>query len=376
MPRLVAWADFQGGYSTDSINRLEIREGFSKHGLAIVDFPVPRSALSGTVAEGTPMFVKWGNGPLDVRTFYGYVNHSETVTDANQSFLRYFCVGTSLPLNEPNPSSWSDVSASFIAKEVATRHGLRAVVSRAPNVLPYWTQGNKSDFAMMKALAEHTGFRFWVDGSTLYFVDPLVLVRNFQYAPSLVMHGQKTDNLKSIHVVSGSLAPRGGSRAAIKHVYGLDANAKALIEASSAKPLADRGLAAPQHREISTVTVDSLEEARRVVESAAMTTDWVTTEAQVEGNSRLRVGGLAVLSGGALHREYHGRWLVSGMTHVLEPGNSGEWQFTSELELSRNQQDEAFFSLSSGNESASREVPAALRRNSYWESQILESVYV
>lgn len=372
MSRTVARAAFQGTYKTGSMNRMEIREGFNKHALAILDYPTPRSTLSGTVPESTPLAIRWGLSPSYVRNFYGYVNHSEVVSNEGESFLRYFCVGTSLPLNEPNPSSWSSVSASFVAKEVAKRHGLRAVVSKAPNVMPYWTQGNRSDFSMMKSLAEKAGFRFWVDGSTLYFVDPLVLIRSSAQAPIL---SANDNSLKGVHVVSGSLAPRNGGRSAVKHVYGLDANTGALIQATSSKPLADRGLAAPLHREIHPLAVDSLEEARLVTQSAANSVDWVTAEARVQGNSRLRLGGLAGLAGEALHVDYHGRWLVSGMTHVIEPNDSGIL-FETEVELTRNQRHEAFFPTNSGDKSSAREVPAVLKQNSYWESEILESVYV
>lgn len=378
MSSTIARTWYMGGYDLGVTQRVEVREGFSKHELAIIDYPSPRNLSTSVVPEMTPMTLQWGESPQAVRTFYGYVNHHEIVETGDTSMLRVFCLGTSLPMNDPNPSSWSQVSASFIAKTVAARHGLRSILHQSKTVLPYWAQGTESDFAMMNRLADTSGYRFWVDGSTLYFLNPDVLIRTPQtsFVPVFTMNrdGRSVDSLQSIYVIAGSLAPT-ASAATIQEVYGIDANTGALIKSSSAATLADRGMTAPSQRTIAGKSVDSLAEARVITDASASLGSWVTTQVSLNSASMVHPGDLVNLQGAALHTDYQGYWLVSHGIHVISQDVNGAMTLLSDMELTRNQADHALFTLSSTLKSARAEVPAVLRNGKQWESEVLESVY-
>ena len=71
------------------------------------------------------------------------------------------------------PVIWSGKKASDIAKEIATKHGLTAVVDDTETVYSNNPQGNKSDYDFLRELAtkEKKGdFQFYVRGDTLHFV--------------------------------------------------------------------------------------------------------------------------------------------------------------------------------------------------------------
>ena len=212
MRNLIVDTDFHGfQHDPGMIYRAEIREGFDKHALLMIDYPAPRRKRN-LVPEGTPVSTTWGWSPMDLRTFYGYVNHHEIIegSDGTQ-FLRTFCLGPSLPMNDPGQQSWEKVTASFIAARIATKWGLRSVINRSKRVLPYFSQGNESDFAMLKRLADLVGFQFWVEGTTLFFLDPVRMLQqpSGSFTPTFEMYrdGTDYDTLQDVKVTSGSMAP-------------------------------------------------------------------------------------------------------------------------------------------------------------------------
>lgn len=375
MRDLIAEVDYAGRPNDPGgLYRVEVREGFGKHALVMLDYPAPRRRRS-LIQEGNPLVLKWGWAPLDTRNFYGYVNHHEIVeTNSGTQFLRTFCLGTSMSLNDSGSSVWERVSPSFIARTVATRRGLRCVMHQAPRILPYWAQGNQSDFTMMKRLADTVGFRFWVDGSTMYFLDPARMLRQptDRRTPSFEMYRDGLDDsLKDIKVISGSMAPGGAS---VQEIFGLDSNTGALIKSSSSRVFEERGLMKPAKRSVYPHSVGSLQEARQINEANAALGTWAHIEATVVGSPRVRLGRLVNLGGDALNDAHEGDWLVSGATHILETSENRQKTYFTDMELTRNNR-RITRSNTSAFRDAHREIPARLTRNR-WESQILESVYV
>lgn len=379
MPSLVVRDDYEGGYAHGNLVRAEVREGFGKHQIVMLDYPVPNGSFSNLAPELTPMAFQWGLAPTSIRTFYGYVNHHEVVdTDVDgEMYMRFFCIGTSQSLNDPDPSSWKNVTASYIARLVAERHGLRAIVHNSKTLLPYWTPGQGSDFAMLNRLASETGYLFWVDGSTLFFVDPLVLLTSpdRSVAASYTFNRDTNDTLFGVRSIHGSLAPVASAPTA-REVFGINDDAGRLIQASSRKDSTDLGIAAPGNTTIYPKSVSTLAEAARLTEQASTQGSWSSLQALTVGDGRARVGSLVDLDGTALNAKYVGTWMASEITHVLSPAPSvGTLSYTAQVELTRNQLDQPFFSSYSTLKDALSEVPAVLR-NGRWESSILESVYV
>lgn len=379
MASLVVRDSYEGGYDHGNLVRAEIREGFGKHQIAMLDYPVPTGSFANLAPELTPLGFQWGLSPTAVRTFYGYVNHHEMVdSDVDgEMYLRFFCIGTSQSLNLPEPSSWKNVTASYIARLVAEKHGLRAVVHNSKTLLPYWTPGQASDFVMLNRLAEETGYRFWVDGATLYFVDPLVLLTSPDRSQpaSYTFDRQPGDTLMGVRSIHGSLAPVESAPTA-RQVFGINDDAGRLIQASSRKASADLGLAAPVSTTIHPKAVSTLAEATRITEDASTSGSWTSLQAITVGDGRARIGSLVDLDGTALNAKYAGTWMASDIIHVLSPAPSvGTLTYTAQVELTRNQLDQPFFSSYTSLKDALSEVPAVLR-NGRWEASILESVYV
>lgn len=370
--------EFDGGYALGTPSRAELREGFGKHQVAILDFAVPRGTTRRIPPEMTPLAYRWGYGPSSLRSFVGYVNHHEILDSADTSVLRLFTAGTSLPMNNPNPRSWTRVTASYVAREIGARHGLRVVLHKSPEILPYWTQGNETDFVMLQRLAKRAGFRVWVDGSTLYFLDPRKLVRTprLQDLQVFTLDGNAShDTLYRLHTISGSLAPRAGTLTR-NEVYGIDSKSGSLIKATSNKVLSDQGHVQPSNKTINLLAADGPFEARRLAEASVSNGTWVVQEAEVAPNSKTRLGDVVRLGGSQIATGSEGLWLVSGTVQVIENANRRRGSsLSTTLELTRDQQDALTYRASSAL-SAPRNIQPILRSTGRWEAHVLEDVYV
>lgn len=370
---------FDRDYQLAPMVRSESREQVGKHTVLLLDFPVVRRPRRTYIPERTPVAFRFGHTiPMRNRVFYGYVNHHEVVDGSiGEHVLRLYCIGTSLVLNEPHPQAWTNVTGSHIARQIAARHHLRVIVHKSAEVLPYWAQGPETDFQMLQRLCERTGYRFWVDGPTLHFLDPerAVTTPQLRFVPNLQMNGQMEDDIKSMHVISGSLAPRTHGGPAVRQIYGLDSRTGALLKSTSVKPLSDRGLDIPQHTVIHNETVRDAAQARLLSEAHAKQSLWVTAQATLRGHPMLRLGDIVSLDGTLLHDDYRGLWVIEATTNVIEQTSNRQRMLTTEIEISRNQATRQYLAARTPVNDAPRAVPAVLR-NGEWESQRLESVYV
>lgn len=377
MSSLIIRDSYEGGYDHGSLLRAEIREGFGKHQIVMLDYPVPDSDFVNLAPEMTPLAFRWGYDPAGLRTFYGYVNHHEVIDSQNYgSVLRVFCIGTSQPLNDPTPRAWRNVTASYVARLVAEKHGLRALVHKSKVILPYATSGQDSDMGLLNRLADSSGYRFWVDGATLHFVDPQVLLStpDRSVAATYTFDKQASDTLYKVHNIQGSMAPV-STAAAVQKIFGLDSTGL-LIRSNSTQMLHERGLAVPTNTEVYRGSVNSLEQAQQINEAAAVSGGWANLQVTTRGDGRARVGGLVNLEGSKLRQALTGTWVASDITHILDITQmSRAWVYNTEIELIRNQSDHASFSTEHSVKDALSEVPAVLR-NGKWESSNMESVYV
>lgn len=376
-PKLDADVVFEGGYDHGTLLRIEEREGFGNHQVAILDFPVPDSTYLNIAPEMTPVTLEWGVVPSGLRTFYGYVNHHETVNLDGVSVLRFFLIGTSQPLNDPEPVSWKGVTASYVARLIAEKHGLRSILHNSKTVLPYVTPGQDSDLGLLGRLAKDASFRTWVDGATLFFVDPTVMLTTPRQtvAAEYAFDRLSTDTIFGIQTITGSLAPVAGAPTR-QRVYGVDDDAGLLIQASSAKSSADAGLLAPGNTIVYPKSVASLAEAHRITNNAAVSGNWVSIKVTTLGDGLPRVGSLVSLAGSALNQVYQGVWIAASLIHVMSPApKTTAWTYSTQIELTRNQPSAPYFASFSSLKDTFSEVPAVLR-SGRWEASVMEAVYV
>lgn len=366
--------NFPGGYALGRVRRFEVREGVGVHQIAIIDVILPKTMTS-VPPEGTPVSVRWGRLP-EVRTFHGYVNHHEVSNEGRLPNLRVYLIGTSLPLNSTNPTTWGPVSGSYVAKTVAERHGLRAVVSKCNEILPHWTQGIESDFAMMGRLAERVGVEFWVDAATLYFLDPSQLTARVNFLGGVTHLGRSgagvgENNLLTFETISGSLAP-GIGVPEVTDVYGMD-NTGQVIRATSAKSLKDLGLAVPSNKSIVGDTISSPFEAQKVVDASTNRGRWVSASVTIRPDPKLRTGSVVNLDGPLVRDTHRGLWSVKSVVNVIRPAAQRAW--TSELLVTRNQESSQKFT--SRTFAGITPAPAArLWDGAQWQSASLETIYV
>ena len=164
-----------GGQSQPAVVRFDQTKAFSKHTIAVVDLSYPGTSQQPWIApEWSPVEVYLGS-----TTWYGYVHHGGVVADVRDrsgAVIRYTLIGTSLPMNETRTRSWRDVSRSSIVRQIAREHRLRSVITPHRMVMDYYAQTGVSDWKTLQQMANSAGYRLWVDGSTVLFVNPTLLL--------------------------------------------------------------------------------------------------------------------------------------------------------------------------------------------------------
>lgn len=380
-PKTTAVATFDSGFSPGRLTRCETRTLTGSHEIAILDFMTPKGTNIPT--EGSWVTVEHGRIPQWSKTFYGYVNHFERIdnsTAGRSNSYRMYCVGTSKPMNATNPGRWHGVTGSFIARTFAERYSLRCVLSKSLSTMD-WVQGNATDFATLRKLAERDGALFWVSGSTLYYVDPTKQivtaasnsVKTFtRTSPVQTRH---TDTLRDMYLIQGSDAP-GIDAPQVTYAYGLDSNGT-LIKGSSIRAYTDAGLTPPGSTAIHPGEVSSGAEAAQVTASRVFAASWAQMSANViSEDAPVYVGDVVSLAGTAVDQSLQGRWFVMGTTDVLTYNGVGNpFDYTMNLTLTRNQADN-HVTLSSKNLTGSSAIVPAIWVGKKWQAKTLEAVYV
>jgi hypothetical protein len=362
------------------IQRVEVREGFGTHSMAIIDVLAPGTARP-AYSELSPVVLDFGRAPNGVVRWYGYVHHSSVLasTGSNATTTRYICIGASLPLNVQRARSWKNVSPTSIARQVGRENGLRTVISPSKRLLTYWAQSGQSDFALLKDLATEVGYRFWVEGTTLYFLDPRILLlrQHSQDVPVFTKDQQpgRFDTLQSLSILTGTMIPRANGITGTSAISGLDAKTGKVIKASSS---ANSGTAAFLNSINTSRAVDNYSDAQALVEARTLgSRGWITMEATLYGTAKITPGTLVGIRGQAVSADQRGRWVVTGTTHVINrgKGNTG-LQYTTTVDAERDQPYAVTFRSDANKRFKFDAVPGVLRNKQFWESSILEDINV
>lgn len=263
--------------------------------------------------------IVWGRKPGTLNIWYGYLNHyemnSQSDSGTNTMQITYYCIGTSKPMNSVNSFVWGSVSPTYIAKQMAQKYHLRCVYTSTTTVLTAETQANMSDFNYMNSLADKTGYRFWVSGGTLYFIDPTVFLTGTtrQAVPIYTLNKSLTqqDTLRTFKLLQGDNLP--GSTVATRTISGIDSTSGSLFTASTTG---------------STTSSTTLNNSTRVVQSYGEAQDilaaweglsqfWIGAEAEVYGDTSLYPGKIVYLNGNAMTTGNAGYWIVAHAEQIL-----------------------------------------------------------
>lgn len=355
-------AAFHKRSSVKGLEAVGIRQKFSNHTVATLDYSIRNKHEYLLPPERTPLALRFGDGPTNVRTFYGYVNHYETVTgDNGQAMTRLVALGTSMTMNAANPDAWQGSTRSHIVREIAAKHRLRSVVHDHPYVLTNWATGPRSDFQALKALAEETGFRLWIDGSTVYFLDPSKLLRT---ASTMSAPMIRQRDIKKIQVMGGTNIPGMLDKATRRMQFGLDYRTNEFFESTSG----DKNLPG----QMSAVSAATYSEAQAIADAVdRKQQDSYVLKASVRGAAAIQPGTLIRVESGRVNTDQSGLWLVSEATHELTDSD-----FTTHIVATRGADQQPLLRAQTTVRGAAGLTQAVVRDGVTWEAALQEHVHV
>jgi phage protein D len=321
----------------------ELRQEWGKHDMMFFRIEYPRTFIRFSQMklwpDNAPIRVIWGRKPSNIETWYGYVNHHNVSGNADSGSkaiqVTYTCIGTSKPMNTDKNRTWGEVTPTYIARTIAQEHGMRAVLTKTNWVLPYEVQGNESDFHFLNRIGEKVGFRFWVSGGTLYYIDPAVVLDgiNKQSVASFRLDKMFTqvDTVRQFSLDEGDNLP--GAAVTSRSIYGVDENSGTIFQLS-----ANQGSSVSEIKTDSHVT--SLNEAGNLIAAwQSLSQWWISAKAELFGTAALYPGKLVYLDGLQMPQNSKGYWIVSAATHVLKSSGttySVDDKFVSQVQLLRN----------------------------------------
>jgi phage protein D len=325
---------------------VELRQEFGMHELFFVRIEYPRVQANQAAIpiwpQNAPVQILWGRGAANSNVWYGYVNHHHVKSNADSGSkalqVTYTCIGTSKPMNSDATRTWGQTSPTYMAKQIAAEHHLRAVLTKTSWVSDYEVQNSESDFVFLNRMAAKYGFRFSVSGGSLYFIDPAVVLAGStgQGVPiySLNKSFAALDTVRDFEVIEGDNIP--GSELATRAISGVDQNTGATFTVTA------NGTTGRNYTKLQTNYV-----ARSVAEAQVMADAWqnqtqfyIQGRAELFGNTLLYPGKLVFLQGTAMPANTAGYWMVSAADHVLKASQTTYTvldKFVTRVRLIRNQ---------------------------------------
>jgi hypothetical protein len=327
---------------------VELRQTWGQHDIFYVRIEYQKMLVLNNKTlwpDNASVKIIWGQTPGNLNTWYGYVNHHKLNANSDSGSktmqITYSCIGTSKPMNTDKTRTWGQVTGTYIAKKIASEYGFRAILSSTDWVLPYEVQSNESDFHFMNRIADKIGYRFWVSGGTLYFIDPIVVLEGSggQAIPKYYMDKSflYLDTVREFSLDLGDNIP-GGPRTA-RTIYG--------INEATGKPFSVKANNASYSSNIVHITpewpVTSINEAQNLVNAWQERSQfWMAATAELYGTSYVYPGKLVYLSGNQLNREAEGYWIVASSDHVMMTSGSHmpQWdKYVTHVQLLKNQSD-------------------------------------
>lgn len=362
MPSKVLQTSFYNYGPKPFPNKLWIRQCFGEHTIARLYYDIRTPVAYVLPQEGTPVSIQWGISPTGVKTFYGYNNHYDTVIERRGDATTCLTIlGTSKPMNSTVPTNWFGMTRSGIAKAVAERHKMRSIIHRHPVVVEDWTTGLRSDFQVLQKLAEETGFRFWVDGSTLYFLDPQKLLATAQRQSIPYYEGYE---IRQTKVTGGAGAPMDDKPITRKKMYGLDYRNNELFLATSGDT------STPD--QIIPMTASTYTEADTWLEAYQKNSSaYYTLEATVNGNALIEPGTLIQLADSPNVNDVGGYWAVLEVVHELDRSD-----FVSSIRAIRHVDKTPDIQLTTTVLGSPSSTQMVIRDGSTWEAAVQEHVNV
>ena len=312
------------GVSADWILDAELNQTWGRHDVVVLRIEYNRMFKMQSIRpwpDNATIEIQWGRKPRALNTWDGYVNHPTLSGNADSGThnlqYTYYCIGTSKPLNTVTNKFWGSVTPTYIAKQLAAKYRLRCVVTSTSWVLQSEAQVNETDFHFLNRIANKTGFRFWVGGGTMYFIDPAVVIAGAgqNTVPTFTMNKRLDwqDTLRDFRNLQGDNLP--GAPVAKRTVYGVDPASGQVFHASAG---------AGSIQQSSTVRVaTSLADATNHVNAWHDLSQWfIAAEAEIFGDVLVYPGKVIGINGNAVPQADQGAWIVASAKHLLKMSGS------------------------------------------------------
>ncbi len=360
--RNVMAAQFHKRRSLSNLRKITVRQKTGNHTVTFLDYEMLRRNEYLLPPENTPVTIRYGLGANNVDVEYGYVNHYETTVGSdNKTLTRMVVLGTSKPMNGMTSSTWSATSRSAIARDIATRHRMRSVIHDHPYLVENWATGNRTDFQALRALADEAGYDFWVDGATVYFLDPERIVTT---ASSMSVRAVPPKDVHRIQVLGGSNIPGEIEPSRRQVQYGLDYRTNEFFTATSGDPV--------DPTKVSGASVNTYSEAQEVADSQTRRQGhYYTLRAEVEGDVKMRPGALSRFNSGRINTDQAGLWVASEAVHEVTSNT-----YTTELVASRGRDQRPLSRTRTTSRGITSRPRAVVRDGLIWESALQEHVHV
>jgi hypothetical protein len=307
--------------------------------------------------EQTPIQINYGQKPHYVVPFVGYVSSYKLIrtgkdpgyNNISTTTVQYTITGASQTMQSTNNVAWKHTSPSAIAGAIATKNGFRGIIHTYQSAIDYRLQ-NSSDFKFLAQLADEIGFRFYVDNTDLYFINPKQILdsRNTRNVPQFWSYNQPGlwDTVRKFTPVVGTITPDGGI-VANRNVVGLNPTTNTLTQATAlssinVSPTNTTPVASYITKYYTAAPAESYYEASQKVSADSLRNIyWNTADTELRGDARIRPNTLVSLIGSALPSDDAGLWLIQCATHHLTKaaptGSKTDATYTTETELVRDQ---------------------------------------
>jgi hypothetical protein len=345
--------------------------------------------------EQTPIQINYGQNPHYIAPFLGYVSSYKllrTGTDpgynnVTTTTVEYTLTGASQIMQSTSNVAWKHTSPSTIAGAIATKNGFRGIIHTYKSAIDYRLQ-NTSDFKFLAQLADEIGFRFYVDNTDLYFINPQQILDrgNIRNTPQFWSNNQPGlwDTVRQFNPVVGTITPDGGI-VANRNVVGLNPTTNTITQATSLSNVtvaagSTTPLASYITKYYNSAPAESYYEAsQKVTADALRNIYWNTADTELRGDARVRPNTLVNLTGAALPSDDAGLWLVQCSTHNLTKtapsGSKYEATYTTEAELVRDQIYTANTTALSETQDVTQKVAAKLVAGKWRSSNVGATTY-
>lgn len=320
---------------------VQIIQKTNAHAIALLDVLYVGSNISNPkrnswtyLPEHTPIQINYGMRPYFVYPFVGYVSSYKLIksgTDKgfgglSMTRVQYTITGSSQVMQTTKNKAWKHTSHSTIAGNIAVENGMRAIVHSYVSAIDYRLQ-NTSDFRFLNQLAHEIGFKFYVDNTDLYFVNPQTILdkNNLRATPTFWLHNQPGlwDTIRVFEPTVGTITPDGGI-SANRNIVGLNPHTNQIVQnvvqpnltvsesnSASIAPVIDKFY--NEH------PAESYYEAVQKSQGDFLRNlYWNTAKACVWGDARVKPNTVITMQGAALPSNDQGEWLVDQVTHRLE----------------------------------------------------------